>query len=143
VNRDDSYGTSIINLTISAGALLDGGGTANNLTLGDGAILSYSPDHGWLSITDTITIGNGITIDFSSLTETGDYTVLDWDGATITGGSISETQFTATNAEGTFSVANNQLYFNATAIPEPSTWFLLGVGLGVLALTRIHRRRQC
>jgi hypothetical protein len=42
---------------------------------------------------------------------------------------------------GTFTVENNQLTFNATAIPEPSTWFLLGTGLGILLLTA-HRRRN-
>ncbi|MDR1144696.1 MAG: PEP-CTERM sorting domain-containing protein [Verrucomicrobiales bacterium] len=33
-------------------------------------------------------------------------------------------------------MANNQLTFNATAVPEPSTWFLIGAGLGALALIR-------
>jgi hypothetical protein len=42
---------------------------------------------------------------------------------------------------GTFTIDGTQLTFHATAIPEPSTWFLLGTGLGILFLTvRQHRR---
>jgi hypothetical protein len=42
---------------------------------------------------------------------------------------------------GTFTIDGTQLTFHATAIPEPSTWFLLGTGLGILLLTA-HRRRN-
>ncbi|MDR1192042.1 MAG: right-handed parallel beta-helix repeat-containing protein [Verrucomicrobiales bacterium] len=131
----------VINLSIGAGVLLEGRGILDNLTLASGAIIGYAD--GVLTVTDSITIGDGITIDFSSLTETDNYLVLDWAGASITGGSISDGQFTIAGAgvEGTFSVQGTQLYFNATAVPEPSTWFLLGAGLGVLALIRCRRHR--
>ncbi|MDR1145828.1 MAG: right-handed parallel beta-helix repeat-containing protein [Verrucomicrobiales bacterium] len=128
-----------IKLTISAGALLEGGGTVSDLVLNDGASYAYHPDYGTLTITDSIQVGDNITIDFSNLTESEDYTVLDWSDAEVIG-TISDSQFTAIGAAGEFHVdANGQLIFTA-AIPEPTTWFLLSLGLGALAL--IRRRRH-
>ncbi|MDR1145525.1 MAG: PEP-CTERM sorting domain-containing protein [Verrucomicrobiales bacterium] len=125
-----------INFTLGTGALLHGSGELDSLTLANGALIGFTGDV--LLVTDSITIGDNITIDFSSLTETGDYLVFDWSNASG-GESITDTQFTLapdTGIEGTFSVDNGQLTFNATAVPEPSTWFLIGAGLGALALIR-------
>jgi T5SS/PEP-CTERM-associated repeat protein len=130
-------------LTVEAGGQLDTTLTlSDGLTLETGAILGYADGDGLLVTGGAITIGDGIIIDFSALTELGEHTVLDWTGATG-GESISGEQFTVTGdgVAGTFNVANNQLTFNATAVPEPSIWFLLGVSLGALALIR-HRRRN-
>jgi hypothetical protein len=129
-----------ITITINAGALLEGGGTVSDLVLNDGASYAYHPDYGALTITDSIQVGDNITIDFSNLAESADYTVLDWSDAAVIG-TISDSQFTAIGATGEFHVDDNgQLIFTA-AIPEPTTWFLLSLGLGALVL--IRRRRRC
>jgi hypothetical protein len=132
--------TGIINLTLGTGALLEGGGTLDSLTRANGAVIGYT---GLITVTDSITIDGTVTIDLSNLTETGEYNLLNWSSASVTG-DITNAQFTNETAgvEGTFSVANNQLTFNATAVPEPSTWFLFGTGLGLLLLTAHYRRRK-
>jgi hypothetical protein len=134
--------TSAITLDISDGAALIGSGTVSNLTLGDDAILGYT-DNGPLVINGAITIGENILIDFSSLTETGDYTLLDWSGAAVSG-DITADKFNiaGTEVKGTFTVDGAQLTFNATAIPEPSIYILLGIGIGVLLLTARRRSNQ-
>jgi hypothetical protein len=118
---------------------------ANGVTLEAGAVLDYAGNSAGLLVRGgTITVSDGIIVDLSILTETGTYTVLDWNGATA-GGDVSETSFTAANLDagitGSFTVANNRLIFTASAVPEPSTWFLRGTGLGLLLLTAHYRRR--
>jgi hypothetical protein len=136
--------TSTITLTIEDEASFIGCGSVTDLTLGDGAILGYVYES--LTIDGTLTIGDNILIDFGGVTLEDDafYTILDWSNAELIG-EVTVGQFTATNLnpdiEGTFTVAGNQLTFHATAIPEPSTWFLLGTGLGLLLLTAHYRRR--
>jgi hypothetical protein len=113
----------ICHLTISAGAVVDGGGELNGLTLENGAIYAYHPAHGKLTITDYLNFPGEddiITINFSGLTETGVYTVLDWSAAKDTN-TISVSRFTATGAEGTFSVEHGKLFFTATAVPDCQT----------------------
>jgi hypothetical protein len=137
LSSDDSNGALLLN-----GASI--AVTTDLLTLSDDTILDYNDNA--LSLTGTLTIGNGILIDFSDATlETGeDYLILDWSNASVTG-DITGAQFNiaTTGVEGTFTVdtENKQLTFTATAVPEPSTWFLLGTGLGILLLTA-HRCRN-
>jgi hypothetical protein len=136
---------STVTLTLADGAAFIGSGTLTSLTLGDNTILGYT-DNGPLVIDGTLAIGDNILIDFSSLTETGLYTVLDWSDASVTGDDITAEKFNiaGTEVEGTFTVntENKQLTFNATAIPEPSVYILLGIGLGLLLITARRRNVQ-
>jgi hypothetical protein len=137
---------STLNLTLGDNAAFIGSGTVSNLVLGDNAILGYT-DNGPLVIDGTLIIGNGIQIDFSDATleDTHAYTILDWSNADLIG-TVNVESFTAKNLTpdmtGTFTVENNQLTFNATAIPEPSVYLLLGIGLGILLLTARRRKVQ-
>ncbi|MDR1145450.1 MAG: PEP-CTERM sorting domain-containing protein [Verrucomicrobiales bacterium] len=156
---------SAIDLTVGAGALLGGLGThidslvtisdgghlastltlTNGLTLETGAILDYYTT-GALQITGgTLTIADGILVDFGSAALLGDqdYLIMDYSGAT---GSLNADYFTASglgqDIQGNFILDNNQLLFHTEIIPEPSTWFLLGAGLGVWWLIVCYHRRQ-
>jgi hypothetical protein len=128
-------------LTVKAGGVLATTLTfSNGLTLETGAILDF--DGNLLVTGGFITIADGILVDFSGLTETGSYVVIDWSGAS---GSVNANSFSATGLDeglqGSFSVANNQLTFNATAVPEPSIYALLAVGFGILVFLRFRRRK--
>jgi hypothetical protein len=133
---------SAIHLTVSAGALFHGSGTMSGLTLETGAILGYT---GSLLVTGgPVSISDGIRVDFGYLTvePDRDYLIIDYTNAT---GSVDAGSFTVANlapdTQGIFTVRDNrQLYFTTGAVPEPSAWFLLNAGLGVVILAARRRR---
>jgi hypothetical protein len=160
--------TSTVTLNISDGATLaantinaqvtihDGGRLVttltleNGITLEAGALLDYTGttllalgDDSTIHIADT-----GVIVDFTGVTlvDGEEYTIADFGdeyGSTLFGKT-----FTAIGLDdgmtGTFygNYTNGHLEFTATAVPEPSTCFLLGTGLGILLLTARRRNVQ-
>jgi hypothetical protein len=131
---------STIYLSIDNGASFVGSGTVDSLTLKNGVTIGYTGD--LITVTDSILIGGVVTFDLSGLSEAITYDLIDWSGASSVDVDGANYNFTGAGVEGTFSVEKNILVFNATAVPEPSTWFLLGTGLGILLLAAHHRRRK-
>ncbi|MDR1303798.1 MAG: PEP-CTERM sorting domain-containing protein [Verrucomicrobiales bacterium] len=135
-------------LTVEAGGRLVTTLTlANGITLQTGAVIDYVGNASGLVVSDNtpITIGNGILVDFSgvTLTDGGSYLVANFGDAA--GGTLDAGSFTATGLSddmtGNFTVSYTKgtLTFHATAVPEPTAWLLLTLGLGALILAR-HRK---
>jgi fibronectin-binding autotransporter adhesin len=95
-----------------------------------------------LNITGNFTrTGTGVfRFDFLGSTEVGIFKLVDWTGST----NFSASDFSYTNLGGGniggFAFNGSQLEFTASAIPEPSTWALIGASL--LVLLTVRRRRQ-
>ncbi|MDR1145179.1 MAG: PEP-CTERM sorting domain-containing protein [Verrucomicrobiales bacterium] len=140
----DSASNAALIVDISDGALFEGAGTVSELTLGTGAIYKYTG--GSLTVTGSISIGNNVTIDLSNFLNPADLeglTILDWSGATGAE-ELNLNQFNFITAQSTdpgdFTIENGQIIYTTAAVPEPSIWFLLGAGFGVLALLRLRRQ---
>jgi T5SS/PEP-CTERM-associated repeat protein len=128
-------------INISSGAILEAGVQLDGYTVNIGDIvLVMSGDYRLNIYGEELFIDGEVTVDFSGVTLEADqsYVVIDWSGVNTV--STDGGQFSATGLgeglEGSFEVQDGQLTFNATAVPEPSTWFLIGAGLGALALIR-------
>jgi fibronectin-binding autotransporter adhesin len=68
------------------------------------------------------------------------FKLVDWSGTTT----FADSDFSVTSSsglEGTFAFNGSQLDFTLSAIPEPSTWSSLILGLGLIGGTIVYRRR--
>ena len=85
--------------------------------------------------------GTGVfRFDFLGSTEIGIFKLVDWTGTTnFSVGDFSYTNLGAGNT-GNFAFNGSQLELTVSAIPEPSTWGLIGASL--LVLLTFRRRRQ-
>jgi hypothetical protein len=151
-------GGSVTSLTLQDGAILssdDSGDlllngaaitvTTDLLALSGGAILDYDSG-GTLTLTGNLAIGEGILVNFGgqAMEEGDQLLVINWSGAELSG-EITVDSFEAADLAqgmtGTFTLDQETgLTFTAHAVPEPSTWFLLGTGLGALLLAAHYRR---
>jgi|GEM_PF-2175376 len=90
-----------------------------------------------LLITGDFLKGSGLDFQFDFLDTgvVGDFKLVEWEG--ITGFSAEDFGYThlQNGLSGSFQIEGSALHFTVTsAIPEPSTWGLAGIGIGLLAL---------
>jgi hypothetical protein len=118
-------------------------GEGTSLTLEAGSILGYL-DSSTLYADGGIIVNGGVFVDFSGVTlEAGDtYYILERGS----GPAVNVGDFTAIGLgdglEGSFGTQGKVLTFNVSAVPEPSTYFLMGIGLGLVGLLKLRRQRQ-
>jgi autotransporter-associated beta strand protein len=122
-------------------------GTGYDQIVINGGALAYN---GTLNITSTQTLAqlfggaSQSVVLFSGMsTPTGDLTAVEFNaGATWTETATSSGIFTYTDGVNTYSFTDATGTLAATAVPEPGTCAMVGLGLSALAVTIIRRRRN-
>ncbi|MEI6494233.1 MAG: autotransporter-associated beta strand repeat-containing protein, partial [Verrucomicrobiota bacterium] len=94
---------------------------------------------------DSTTFGNTFRFDFNGSNPTGTtFKLVEWTGSTTT---FSASDFTYNTSSlgssftGSFSITGNQLNFNLSAVPEPSTWVAMAALILTGGIIAIRRRR--
>jgi autotransporter-associated beta strand protein len=147
-----SAGTLLINgdwsSATTVAAVSTFGGSADlsaGLTLANNATLAFNIDSaGWdgLDLTGgTFAYGNNINLSINLASGvTGTFDLLDWSVLSGDYSSLTLDKFTYIDIpDGTFTVADGKLVLSV--IPEPSTYVLLGLGIGLLAFLRRQRAK--
>jgi hypothetical protein len=145
-----TYGISInVGGRLSTSITIDSRSTSySGLSLDLGATLEFAEDSPLIILAENFEIATWgtVLVDFSDVSLVGenDYVIIDWSGVTNMDFYHGATSFSAvgTDVTGEFSIKGSQLVFTTDAVPEPSVYILLGIGLGVLLLTAHHRRRN-
>ena len=122
-------------------------GTGYDKIVINGGALAYN---GTLNITSTSTLAQlfggaaqSVVLFSGMSTPTGDLTAVEFNaGATWTETSTSSGVFTYTDGVNTYSFTDATGTLAATAVPEPGTCAMVGLGLSALAVTIIRRRRN-
>jgi hypothetical protein len=149
-------GSSLISIgnggRLNSSVTIDNGNNSGApwLVLEDGAILEFAKNSPLIILGTSFEIAawnSTVFVDFSDASLVGetDYVIIDWTGVTnMKDGTFSAANFSAagTDVTGEFSIRDSQLVFTTDAVPEPSTYFLLGAGLGMLSLAAHYRRRN-
>jgi fibronectin-binding autotransporter adhesin len=140
-------GATTISGTLAPGNSIGTLTVANNVTWNGGEnwvfeLGASGPSLGSPGVSDLLAItggnnflkgtGSSWTFDFAGTGESGWYKLVEWAGGMTDFGAL---QFSGVNLSGgfysEFSIENDALYVNV--VPEPSTYALLALGLGVLA----------
>lgn len=142
-------GTIAGNVTINSGGILSPGQSAGlltvgNLNLANGSFSGFElfslgtrgVNYDAINVTGSLTYGGSLIIDVDMATiGLGDYALVNF---TSQSGTFSAINFLQAGVDGTFDYSTGVL--TLTAIPEPSTWALICVGLAALAFARRCRR---
>lgn len=137
---------------VANGATLQvGDGSVNGVTLGagstlalnDGSTLKLGAAASQIAMTGAFTLGNGVKIDITGLNlATGTYTLISGtSGSSVLGTWNSGTDLLGGVAGSTYSLALSGTNLVLTAVPEPSTYGLLGAG-ALAAAAFVRRRRK-